>query len=112
MKSAYFEHYYPFIAKIFETRYDTLLQLDDVVLKTVLKILKVENEIRYTTDFEPITSDNDLRYKLAKGDNGQSYPAYYQVFGDRFDFIPNLCVLDLIFNEGPASLEYLKTIKL
>jgi hypothetical protein len=32
---------------------------------------------------------------------------YYQVFADRHGFIPGLSVMDLLFNEGPASLEYL-----
>ena len=33
---------------------------------------------------------------------------YYQVFADRFDFTPGLSVLDLLFNEGPDSLLWLK----
>ena len=33
---------------------------------------------------------------------------YYQVFADRFGFTPGLSVLDLLFNEGPDSLLWLK----
>ncbi len=33
---------------------------------------------------------------------------YWQVFGDRFGFVPGLSVMDLLFNEGPESLCYLK----
>ena len=32
---------------------------------------------------------------------------YYQVFAERHGFIPNLSIMDLLFNEGPASIEYL-----
>jgi hypothetical protein len=35
---------------------------------------------------------------------------YYQVFSDRFGFTPHLSVLDLLFNEGPDSLLWLKKI--
>lgn len=33
---------------------------------------------------------------------------YFQVFADRFGFTPDLSVLDLLFNEGPDSLLWLK----
>jgi hypothetical protein len=35
---------------------------------------------------------------------------YYQVFADRFGFTPRLSVLDLLFNEGPDSLLWLKRL--
>ena len=36
--------------------------------------------------------------------------SYYQVFADRFGFTPGLSVLDLLFNEGPDSLLWLKKL--
>jgi hypothetical protein len=32
------------------------------------------------------------------------------VFADRFGFTPNLSVLDLLFNEGPDSILWLKKL--
>ena len=34
-------------------------------------------------------------------------PPYNQVFMSKFKFIPNLSILDLIFNMGPKSINYL-----
>ena len=33
---------------------------------------------------------------------------YWQVFREKFGFVPDLSVMDLLFNEGPESLCYLK----
>ena len=38
----------------------------------------------------------------------QQEMAYHQVFDEKYGFLPNLSVLDLIFNEGPAALEWLE----
>jgi len=34
--------------------------------------------------------------------------AYFKGFGDKHGFIKNASVLDLLFNEGPNALSYLK----
>jgi hypothetical protein len=33
---------------------------------------------------------------------------YTQVFHEKFGFVPNLSILDLLFNEGPNSLNILE----
>ena len=60
------------------------------------------------------TPPSDCRYSLhPKKENtimkdlGLERP-YWQVFGERFGFTPGLSVLDLLFNEGPDSPEYLR----
>ncbi len=37
-----------------------------------------------------------------------SFPVYHQVFSDRHGFVPNLGILDLVFNLGPGTTDYLK----
>jgi hypothetical protein len=39
-------------------------------------------------------------------------PEYVQVFEDRNAFIPNLSILDLLFNEGTNAVPYLKSLNL
>jgi len=36
-----------------------------------------------------------------------AHPEYHQVFGDRFGFLHDLSIVDLLFNTGPETIEYL-----
>lgn len=106
-KSAYFDYYFPYFEKIYKQKFNTLVELNDFCLKTILKIMKVKKDYSYTTDFEKIIDENDYRISLSKGTNKIEMKPYYQVFADRHGFIPNLSIVDLLFNEGPNSIHNL-----
>ena len=106
-KSAYFDYYFPYFEKIYKQKFNTLVELNDFCLKTILKIMKVKKDYSYTTDFERIVDENDYRISLSKGTNKIEMKPYYQVFADRHGFIPNLSIVDLLFNEGPNSIHNL-----
>ena len=106
-KSAYFDYYFPYFEKIYKQKFNTLIELNEYCLKTILKILKVKKDFSYTTDFEKITNENDYRISLSKGTNKIEIKPYYQVFADRHGFIPNLSIVDLLYNEGPNSIHNL-----
>ena len=106
-KAAYFDYYFPYFEKIYKQKFNTLVELNEFCLKTILKIMKVKKDYSYTTDFEKIVDENDYRISLSKGTNKIEMKPYYQVFADRHGFIPNLSIVDLLFNEGPNSIHNL-----
>lgn len=106
-KSAYFDYYFPYFEKIYKQKFNTLVEMNDFCLKTILKLLKVKKEYTFTDDFEKITDDKDYRISLSKEDGTATTSQYYQVFADRHGFVPNLSIADLLFNEGPNSISYL-----
>ena len=101
----------PFYEQKFEFLYDFNLQL----IQTLLKLMRIDKNVASTTLFTPYTTDDprlQIHPKLARQEN---YPyrlktPYYQVFEDKFGFIPNLSVIDLLFNEGPQASAYLRLI--
>lgn len=106
-KSAYFDYYFPYFEKIYKQKFNTLVEMNDFCLKTILKLLKVKKEYTFTDDFEKIADDKDYRISLSKQEGAVMTSQYYQVFADRHGFVPNLSIVDLLFNEGPDSISYL-----
>lgn len=51
---------------------------------------------------DPLTSTKDIHTI-----DDINYPTYQQVFMDRFGFMTNLSILDLLFCEGPGANDYL-----
>lgn len=103
-KSAYFDYYFPYFENIYKQKFKTLIELNDYSLKVILKLMKVTKDYSYTNDFDKINDNDDYRISLSKTDGNEiEIPKYYQVFADRHGFIPNLSIVDLLFNEGPSS---------
>ena len=74
---------------------------------------KVELDIAYktTTSYEK-TQDNTVDYRsliAAKKEATFNFDRYIQVFTQKHGFISNLSILDLLFNEGPNTLNYLES---
>ena len=72
---------------------------------------------RYSFDYEIIKPKTKQIEKLnslisSKKEVKSEFKEYVQVFGNKFGFLPNLSILDLLFNLGPETKTYLNSIKL
>ena len=107
--SPYFEFYFENIEKIISENHEFLLDLNKALTDSVLKILRLEKIISYTTHFEtPGENPNDFRYTVTpKIESSFQVNKYIQVFNNDSGFVPNLSIVDLIFNLGPESRNYL-----
>lgn len=107
--SPYFKFYFENIEKIISENHEFLLDLNKALTDSVLKILRLEKIISYTTHFEtPGENPNDFRYKFTpKKESSFQVNKYIQVFNNDSGFVPNLSIVDLIFNLGPESRNYL-----
>jgi WbqC-like protein family len=108
--SPYFQFYFESFEKIISGRTDFLLDLNMKLTDLVLGMLKIEKEINYTSEFQPIAVlENDFRYMISpKIASGFRTGRYLQVFGNGTGFDNRLSIIDLIFNLGPDAPYYLK----
>lgn len=107
--SPYFEFYFDSIEKIISENHEFLLDLNLSVTEALLSILKINKTLSYTVHFEPHDNNQfDFRYKITPKKGSFYTPKrYMQVFDSGKGFIPNLSIVDLIFNTGPEALKYL-----
>lgn len=100
----------PFFRKKFRFLFDFNMEL----LQVILDILEISPEIRLTTAFEQVP-EGCLNFREGIHPKPQkAYPdpafspvPYSQVFDDKFEFISNLSIIDLLFNCGSESYEIL-----
>jgi hypothetical protein len=108
--SPFFMFYRDELEPFYHKRYDFLLDFNFELLQLVLKWLRCDRELRYSTFFESVgTQIMDYRYLLhPKKEITHPCKPYHQVFFDTFGFIQGLSIIDLIFNEGPGSVDFIK----
>ena len=98
-KSPYFEHYFDDFYKLFKARHYLLAEFNIEALQLVLKIINCNTKVLLNT--LPVSEVQRITPL-------KNYKTYNQVFVERHGFVKNLSILDLIFNNGPYSIEYLR----
>ena len=114
--SAYFEYYQDELFAILDSKPERLLDLNTRLLEFFLDKIGIKAEIRMTENYSQNTDCEDLREVIhpKRPDNIleklELNKPYFQVFAEKHGFIPNLTIMDLLFNEGPDSIIYLKKL--
>lgn len=125
--SAYFEYYKDEIFDILESKPETLFELNMKLIMFFIEKTGIVTDLRVTKEFNTdgmITDENgqeiqceDLRERIhPKRENSilkdlYICKPYFQVFAQRHGFKQDLSIMDLLFNEGPDSILYLKSLK-
>jgi hypothetical protein len=107
--SPFFLYYQDFLLPFYQKKYDFLLDLNADLLKTIIKLLKLDIPVERSVAFCP---DRDIngREMLVSKKSRFTNPLYHQVFTEKSGFIPNLSIVDLLFNLGNESLFYLSNL--
>ena len=116
-ESPFFEYYADDLHPFFEKKYEFLLDFNEAIRQKVCELIdihpNVEYTSEYTSDIQHQTSDiTDFREvinaKHPQPDAEFNAKTYWQVFQHKHGFLPNLSILDLLFNMGPESIFYLR----
>lgn len=102
-KSPFFEFYAPYFFAILNSKPKFLYELNEQLLREIYRLLKLKLNINYST------SAPFIPQKFIPQQFNDELVVYPQVFRYKFDFYPDLSILDLLFNLGTKSKDYLLT---
>lgn len=112
--SAFFEFYELDFKRFFDsTEAKNLMDFNTSAMKLIFELLEKEIPLQFSSAYEEQNPDWRviLNPKSKQSTRYFNFQSYFQVFGDRFGFIPNLSILDLLFNLGPASIDYIRSVE-
>jgi hypothetical protein len=109
-ESPFFEFYADDIRPFFERRWDYLFDFNMEITQKMCELLDVIPHILPTDEYcnDEIDDFRDaIRPKHPLPDADFQLRRYYQVYEQKYGFLPNLSILDLLFNEGNEAIMYL-----
>ena len=108
--SPFFEFYKDSLEQVYNKKYTYLVKFNFDMIKLVFEWLDIEIKLKLSKEYKVVYDDSlDLRKKIENQKHSISKNKIYnQVFFEKNGFLNDLSIIDLIFNEGPNSLSYLK----
>jgi len=116
--SPFFEYYQDDIRPFFEKRWTFLLDFNEAIREKMCELIDIRPQVEYTDTYIITNNEqsatnciNDFRETITPKhplpDPEFMPKPYYQVYQQKYGFLPNLSVLDLLFNMGPESIFFL-----
>lgn len=97
-QSPFFEYYADDFAPFYEKRWTFLADFNEDLMSLITSLLDIQKPICRTSTYEG-DAFNQLPEFTPK--------PYYQMFAQRHGFLPDLSIVDLLFNEGPEGVLWL-----
>jgi len=109
--SPFFEYYADDFLPFYKKKYKYLIDYNYELLTLIFNLLNLSPKMYFTEMFEPEVT-HDFRTSLTcrksfSGIENIKIKPYYQVFSQKYGFIPNLSVVDLLFNMGNEAIFFL-----
>lgn len=108
--SPFFEYYADEIEPFFRKKHEFLFDFNQQITKTLLEILEIPSVLKLTDEFEKVPESclnfrETISPKVHPDIEDSHFLArsYTQVFSEKFGFVPDLSILDLLFSEGPSA---------
>ncbi len=114
--SPFFEYYKDDLYPVFQKRWKYITDLNTKLLTLTLEMIEANPKIEYPDEYIVAAADDSLDLRevihpkndFRKFDPDFSPVTYRQVFSETMEFVPNLSILDLMFNKGPETIDILK----
>jgi hypothetical protein len=109
--SPFFEFFEDDIRPFYEKKHKFLLDLNYESQAIVANCLRKKIDYEVTTEYHHEVDQyiiTDYRYLIDGKKDPSIMQRYVQVFDDKHGFKNNLSILDLLFNEGKFTIDYLK----
>lgn len=103
--SPFFEYYRDELFAVLDSRPGLLLDLNSAI--TAFFVGKIGLKTSIVRGSDDAGSEDFRELIHPKKAPVMVNAPYWQVFRERFGFVPNLSIMDLLFNEGPESICYL-----
>lgn len=113
--SPFFEYYQDDFRPFYEKKYTFLYDFNEELCALICRLMDMQPCVERTCCYLPEEGGqaDDFRERIHpkrnwREDDRFTAVPYYQVFEERHGFLPNLSVVDLLFNMGPESLLVLR----
>lgn len=108
----FFEYYKDDFRPFYEQKQEFLIDFNEELCHLVCGLVDLEPVMERTATYQTVFRPNEMDFREVIHPKKESLEVdpeftphpYYQVFESKLGFMPNLSIIDLLFNMGPESL--------